>query len=134
MSASEIDTVPIDVTSKLHVNSNGKLPLDADESVNVDTEDTLVTPSETVHFPGDLKMSLDEKAPVVQHPYSMAHSMVDVPCAAYALELFLASHMLESEEYIHKGDPQKCVYFNPCTRRSLMSETENVSTSLLDMA
>jgi hypothetical protein len=37
----------------------------------------------------------------------MANSTSDIPCAAYALELFLASHMLESEDYLNKGDPKK---------------------------
>lgn len=118
MGASDIETVPRDVTAKLHVNGNGNgnlLPSSdtSDKSSDAKTEDTPATSPDTVHLSGDLKMSLDEKAPVVQQPYSMAHSMVDLPCAAYALELFLASHMLESEEYMHKGDPQKCVNFKP---------------------
>lgn len=71
------------------------------------TEDTPATSPNTVHLTGDLKLSLESKAPPVQNPYSMAQSMVDLPCAAYALELFLASHMLESEDYMNKSDPKK---------------------------
>ena len=109
MSASEIQTVSREATSKLHVNGNGNLPPDSEKSLDTKAEDTPVTSLETVHLAGDLKMSLDTKAPVVEQPYSMAHSMVDLPCVAYALELFLASHMLESEEYMNQGDPQKYV-------------------------
>lgn len=53
------------------------------------------------------KLPLETKAPPVQNPYSMENSMSDLPCAAYALDLFLASHMFESEDYLDKGDPRK---------------------------
>lgn len=130
MSASEIETDPREATSKLHINGNRILPLNSDKPLDVRAD---VPSPETAHLVGDLKMSLDEKRPAVQQPYSTAHPMVDLPCAAYALELFLASHMLEAEEYMRQGDPQKYVYFNPCTRALLMFETESGSTSLLDM-
>ncbi|KAF7982688.1 hypothetical protein HWV62_27180 [Athelia sp. TMB] len=95
------------------------LPNGSDSSVKSTTNGGLSTPAadpnlsspssspDTVHLNGDLKMAQDSKVPSVQNPYNMANSMVDLPCAAYALELFLASHMLESEEYMNKGDPKK---------------------------
>lgn len=127
MSASEIQTVSREATSKLHVNGNGNLPPDSEKSLDTKAEDMPVTSLETVHLAGDLKMSLDTKPPVVEQPYSMAHSMVDLPCAAYALELFLASHMLESEEYMNQGDPQKYVSLNPCSRAGLLSLKQRAS-------
>src|ERR1700676_4125979 len=75
-----------------------------DKLSHAKTDDTPMT---SPGIPGDLKFSLEAKAPPVESPYSMANSTCDLPCAAYALELFLASHMLESEDYIHKGDPKK---------------------------
>ena len=80
MSASEIQIVSREATSKLHVNGNGNLPPDSEKSLDMKAEDTPVTSLETVHLAGDLKISLDTKAPVVEQPYSMAHSMVDLPC------------------------------------------------------
>ncbi|KAI0691814.1 hypothetical protein BC835DRAFT_1430711 [Cytidiella melzeri] len=40
-------------------------------------------------------------------PYSQQKALEDVKGIAYALHLFLASHMLESEEYCIKSDPKK---------------------------
>jgi hypothetical protein len=37
----------------------------------------------------------------------------NLPSVAYVLELFLASHMLESQDCMHKGDPKKLVTFPP---------------------
>ena len=42
-------------------------------------------------------------------PYTQDKALEDLPGIAYALHLFLASHMLESEEYCNKADPTKCV-------------------------
>lgn len=77
------------------------------KAVNVKLAVDPSSSPDAVHRNGDLKMSQDSMAPPVQHPYNMANSMVDLPCAAYALELFLASHMLESEEYMNQSDPKK---------------------------
>jgi hypothetical protein len=78
-----------------------------DKLSHAKTDDTPMTPPGIVRLPEDLKFSIEAKAPPVESPYSMANSTCDLPCAAYALELFLSSHMLESEDYIHKGDPKK---------------------------
>ena len=40
-------------------------------------------------------------------PYSAKRALGDLPGIAYALHLFLASHMLESEEYCNESDPKK---------------------------
>lgn len=98
-------------------NGNGSAKLATNGSLSTLAADTKSSPSsspDTVHLNGDLKMAKDSKAPLVQNPYNMANSMVDLPCAAYALELFLASHMLESEEYMNKSDPQKYVTSLTC--------------------
>jgi hypothetical protein len=47
----------------------------------------------------------------VKNPYDDNAALDDIPGVSYALEMFLASHMVESEEYCHKSDPQKCVEF-----------------------
>jgi hypothetical protein len=36
-------------------------------------------------------------------------ALEDIPGVAYALDLFLASHMVESEDYCHQMDPNKSV-------------------------
>lgn len=106
MSAPQIKTTPrnrVAIQSSIrHVDSGSETPYGQSE---VKTEDTSAPFSKDVHF--DSKPSLEAKAPPVQNPYSMKNSMTDLPCAAYALDLFLASHMMESEDYLHKGDPQK---------------------------
>jgi hypothetical protein len=86
-----------------------KTPIDegSDISSNGMQTDTPATSPETAHPSDDISLSLGAKAPPVQSPYLMANATLDLPCAAYALELFLASHMLESEDYMHKGDPKK---------------------------
>jgi len=46
--------------------------------------------------------------PVIpKDPYAKSKALEDVKGIAYALHVFLASHMLESEEYCNKSDPQK---------------------------
>ncbi|TFK32750.1 hypothetical protein BDQ12DRAFT_475905 [Crucibulum laeve] len=45
--------------------------------------------------------------PPVKNPYKPSEALDDIPGVSYALELFLASKMLESEEYCHKSDEKK---------------------------
>ena len=45
--------------------------------------------------------------PYVRETYSPKDALDDLPGVSYALQLFLESHMLESEEYCHKSDPKK---------------------------
>lgn len=42
-------------------------------------------------------------------PYTQDRALEDFPGVKYALDLFLAGHMVESEEFCHESDPQKCV-------------------------
>lgn len=72
-----------------------------------DTETKVISSASPKAEHLENRLHLEAKAPPVQNPYSMENSMSDLPCAAYALELFLASHMLESEDYLDKGDPKK---------------------------
>ncbi|KAI0071516.1 hypothetical protein K474DRAFT_1630434 [Panus rudis PR-1116 ss-1] len=45
--------------------------------------------------------------PIPKGPYTQDKALEDLPGICYALHLFLASHMVESEEYCHKSDPAK---------------------------
>lgn len=45
--------------------------------------------------------------PKVKNPYVVAEALDDLPGVSYALEMFLASHMVESEEYCDKNDIKK---------------------------
>lgn len=45
--------------------------------------------------------------PPVVGPYSPDRALDDLPAIKYAAALFLDSHMVESEEYCLKADPQK---------------------------
>ena len=47
--------------------------------------------------------------------YNQEYALNDLPGVAYALHLFLASHMVESEEYCHKCDP--VTYVRPVVDR-----------------
>jgi hypothetical protein len=55
------------------------------------------------------KPPLTEPTAVSSWPYSHSAALDDIPGIAYALETFLNSQMVESEEYCHRNDPQKCV-------------------------
>jgi hypothetical protein len=111
MNASDVESVPwrqgIQRVSQT-VGEDFKAPAATSvKSPGGNANDTSVNVLDNVHSTGDLSLSLQTRAPPVESPYSMANSTRDIPCVAYALELFLASHMLESEDYMHKGDPKK---------------------------
>lgn len=55
--------------------------------------------------------------PTVKVPYNPREALEDIPGVCYALEQFLASHMVESEEYCHKLDEPKFVH--PSYRRGI---------------
>ena len=69
--------------------------------------------------PTDKTMPSDEKKeswtsiyttpPSVQYPYDPKEAIGDIPGVSYALDLFLASHMLESEDYCNQRDEKKWV-------------------------
>lgn len=56
-----------------------------------------------------VKRSSLGEPPAVTWPYSHASALDDIPGVAYALDLFLKSLMVESEEHCHTSDPKKCV-------------------------
>lgn len=45
--------------------------------------------------------------PPVKYPYNPKEALSDLPGVSYALEMFLASHMVESEDYCNKSDEKK---------------------------
>jgi hypothetical protein len=45
----------------------------------------------------------------VKYPYDISEALKDLPGITYALDIFLASHMFEAEDYCHKSDPKKYV-------------------------
>ena len=45
--------------------------------------------------------------PSVKYPYNPVDALADIPGISHALDLFLASHMLESEDYCNKSDEHK---------------------------
>jgi hypothetical protein len=106
MNATEIETLPNARTVPTTGNVNGgrTIPIvDSDKDI-----DLQGTPTIKPVCPADgLALSLKTKAPPVGNPYSPANAICDISCVAYALELFLASHMLESEDYLHMGDSKK---------------------------
>ena len=57
-----------------------------------------------------------KEPPQYKGSYTQQKALEDIDGVCYALHLFLASHMLEAEEYCNKSDPQKCV---PTTYRRL---------------
>lgn len=59
--------------------------------------------------PAAKKAALLEEGPGVTWPYSQDVALNDIPGIAFALDTFLKSHMVESEEYCHRKDPRKCV-------------------------
>jgi len=59
-----------------------------------------------------VKRSSLGEPPAVTWPYSQASALDDIPGVAHALDLFLKSLMVESEEYCHTSDPKKCAIPN----------------------
>lgn len=51
----------------------------------------------------------EEEGPTSRWPYSHDVALDDIPGIAFALDAFLKSRMVESEEYCHRNDPRKCV-------------------------
>ena len=60
-----------------------------------------IKPAESL---GSIK--LDVPPAEMKGAYTHARALEDTPGIAHALELFLASHMKESEEYCTKSDPK----------------------------
>jgi hypothetical protein len=74
-----------------------------------------------------------ESPPTVERPYVSEEALRDIPGVAFALEHFLSSHMLESEEYCDEMDETKCV-INPFQPPECnMSTTESDYISPLGM-
>lgn len=48
----------------------------------------------------------------MKKPYKKSDALDDIKGVSYALELFLGSKMVEAEEYCHKSDETKCVFFS----------------------
>ncbi|KAI0338678.1 hypothetical protein BDW22DRAFT_1362776 [Trametopsis cervina] len=48
-----------------------------------------------------------QEPPIPAGPYTQQKALEDIDGISYALHLFLASHMIESEEYCHKSDVKK---------------------------
>jgi hypothetical protein len=46
-------------------------------------------------------------APSVKQPYDPIDALTDIPGISHALDLFLASHMVEAEDYCNKSDEKK---------------------------
>ncbi|KAJ3905420.1 hypothetical protein F5879DRAFT_950591 [Lentinula edodes] len=51
--------------------------------------------------------SIFNSPPPIKYPYRPNEALGDIPGISYALELFLASHMVESEDYCNKSDVNK---------------------------
>ncbi|KAF8801787.1 hypothetical protein BYT27DRAFT_7197766 [Phlegmacium glaucopus] len=62
-------------------------------------------------MPSDEKIeswtSIYTTPPSVKYPYDPTEALGDLPGVSHALDLFLASHMLESEDYCNKSDEKK---------------------------
>ncbi|KAF9030884.1 hypothetical protein BDZ89DRAFT_949301 [Hymenopellis radicata] len=61
-------------------------------------------PNGTAEIP---KSIIDQTPPPISQPYARANALDDLPPVVYALELFLASHMVESERYCEASDPER---------------------------
>ncbi|PBK76181.1 hypothetical protein ARMSODRAFT_950584 [Armillaria solidipes] len=55
----------------------------------------------------DNEKTASKPPPLIKSPYSPKDALDDIPGVAHALDLFLASKMVESEEYCDKTDPKK---------------------------
>jgi hypothetical protein len=77
---------------------------------------TGTTYTDLTSLPSDvskLSLGIAKKPPpppaATKWPYSHSAALDDIPGIAYALDTFLKSQMVESEEYCHRNDPEKYV-------------------------
>lgn len=82
-------------------------PSTADEDVPV-TPATSTMGSPTTDPPSWKPIYDLNSPPDVARPYEPEEALEDLPGVHYALEVFLSSHMLESEEYCNEADEIKC--------------------------
>ena len=52
---------------------------------------------------------MNRQPPFVPEAYNSSDALDDIPGLHWALHEFLHSRMIESEEYCHRVDPNKCV-------------------------
>lgn len=67
----------------------------------------FVSLADAVHDPSWKPLFVVGDPPPVKHPYTPDDALDDLPGMQYALEAFLSSHMLESEEYCNTSDETK---------------------------
>ncbi|EPQ57674.1 hypothetical protein GLOTRDRAFT_74595 [Gloeophyllum trabeum ATCC 11539] len=86
---------------------------------------------------GEPDSDIPPPPPAPKTPYSPEHALDDIPGVRYALDLFLASHMLESEKYCDECDPKKeRLYFTTgygliqCLKGLMSFENEDLLTAL----
>ncbi len=118
-------TTPQTPPPRLHLNVGGGGQT-TPPSPFTDTSSSALAPSasatgtpytDLTSLPSDVsKLSLSpaKKTPLTEPPapswpYSHCVALGDIPGVAYALDTFLKSRMVESEEYCHRIDPRKCV-------------------------
>lgn len=73
--------------------------------------DTAMKPDDVQGYPS--YQSIYTSPPPVAYPYEPTEALGDLPGVSYALEMFLASHMVESEDYCNKSDIKKFVIHSP---------------------
>ncbi|KAH9954696.1 hypothetical protein BC827DRAFT_1241298 [Russula dissimulans] len=109
-------------------------------SPNVGTPNTDLTslPSDVSKLSlGPTKKPQLAEPPAVIWPYTRGKALDDLPGIAYALDLFLKSLMVESEEYCHRSDPKKeRLYFATgfsmiqCVKALMSYEDEDILSAI----
>lgn len=90
-----------------HVLIKASLPA-ADMAIAVAASPDSLAQPDSITEP-DNKKAVSKPPPLIKSPYSPKDALDDIPGVAHALDLFLASKMIESEEYCDKTDPKKLV-------------------------
>ncbi|KAF9067920.1 hypothetical protein BDP27DRAFT_1327995 [Rhodocollybia butyracea] len=91
---SELDAVSLGVETK-------------SSTSNTSTTAVIGTDNETKVKMGPSYRSIYPSPPAVKYPYKPSEALGDLPGVSYALELFLASQMVESEDYCNQSDVKK---------------------------
>ncbi|KAF9523683.1 hypothetical protein CPB83DRAFT_775027 [Crepidotus variabilis] len=68
---------------------------------------TTLEPPKPEQHPSYLSKYSSEHPPTAKNPYDPSEALDDLPGISFALEMFLNSKMLESEEFCHKYDEEK---------------------------
>ena len=81
--------------------------MDTNGVLHVEADDELAASLKITSLTSEAKPDTSRPPLTMDGPYTHDRALEDLPGVKHALDLFLASHMVESEEFCHESDPKK---------------------------